>query len=153
MATANLGLTLPTVGASSDTWGDTLNADLNIIDTLYANGSFTPTDASGAALTFTSAVGRYRKSLGSVLIAMKIVYPVTASGASAVIGALPFTALNLSGFFFPLAALPSGGGLAPGIASVVTNTVTANLIKGTGAALLNSDMSGNTIYITGEYPL
>lgn len=33
MSTTNLGLTLPTVGSSSDVWGDNLNADLALIDT------------------------------------------------------------------------------------------------------------------------
>lgn len=35
MTTPNLGLTLPTPGASNDTWGTTLNADLTAIDTAF----------------------------------------------------------------------------------------------------------------------
>lgn len=32
MTTVNLGMTLPTVGADADVWGNELNADLNLID-------------------------------------------------------------------------------------------------------------------------
>jgi hypothetical protein len=57
----------------------------------YEEGTWTPTDASGAGLTFTSASGRYTK-IGNVVCLFGFVqYPATASGANASIGGLPFT--------------------------------------------------------------
>jgi len=57
----------------------------------YEEGTWTPTDVSGAGLTFTSASGRYTK-IGNVVCLFGFVqYPATASGANASIGGLPFT--------------------------------------------------------------
>ena len=40
--TSNLGLTKPEIGASADTWGNKLNADLDLVDALFAaNGTGT----------------------------------------------------------------------------------------------------------------
>lgn len=49
MTTANLGMTLPTVGADADAWGGELNTDLGLIDTFA--GSLMP----GAEVTVASA--------------------------------------------------------------------------------------------------
>lgn len=53
MTTTNLGMTLPTVGASTDTWGDTLNVDLNLIDA-FATRSTRQVFLSGTAQTYTT---------------------------------------------------------------------------------------------------
>jgi len=51
MATANLGITLPTVGGSSDTWGTTLNTGITAIDALF---SVSGTDVTMSDIKFNS---------------------------------------------------------------------------------------------------
>ncbi len=60
----------------------------------YATGTWTPVDASGAALVFTTALGRYTKVGRLVFVSCIVGYPVTADVAAAFIGGLPFTASN-----------------------------------------------------------
>src|SRR4051812_19417445 len=57
-------------------------------DTLLAitSGSWTPTDASGAGLTFSSSSGNYIKIGKMVLVWGLAAYPVTASAVQAIIG-------------------------------------------------------------------
>jgi hypothetical protein len=116
-------------------------------------GTFTPTDGSGASLTFSSAVGIYRKFNGLVHVSMKIVYPATADGSNAKIGGLPFTALNAAFVGFPLSAILNGGGLPSANGFVLINTTTMNIIKAGGLAVTNADMSAAVLYINGAYPI
>jgi hypothetical protein len=116
-------------------------------------GTFTPTDASGASLTFSSAVGLYRKFPGLVHISMKIVFPVTADGSNVKIGSLPFTAANVAFSGFPVSAIPSGGLLPNANGFVLINTTNMSLIKASGLSITNSDMTGNTLYVNGAYPI
>ena len=51
MATANLGITLPTVGGSTDTWGTTLNTGITAIDALF---SVSGTDVTMSDIKFNS---------------------------------------------------------------------------------------------------
>lgn len=60
------------------------------VEARYREGTWTPTDASGAGLSF-SAVGTYTKYGRLCVVQCVVIYPATASGASAVIGGLPFT--------------------------------------------------------------
>ena len=52
-------------------------------------GSWTPVDASGAALALT-AVGRYVRIGNLVMVQANITYPGTANGGPAMLGGLPF---------------------------------------------------------------
>jgi hypothetical protein len=60
----------------------------------YEEGTWTPTDVSGAALTFTSAAGFYTKTGRVVVATFRIIFPVTANVNSANFGGLPFTSKN-----------------------------------------------------------
>src|SRR5258706_14415154 len=51
MTTTNLGMTIPTVGAEADTWGNELNANLNIIDA-FSKRISRQVKLSGTAATY-----------------------------------------------------------------------------------------------------
>jgi hypothetical protein len=56
----------------------------------YEAGTWTPTDASGASLTFTTVLGRYIKIGKQVTVHFRVTYPSTVSGATAILGGLPY---------------------------------------------------------------
>lgn len=60
----------------------------------YAEGTWTPADASGAGLVITSDSCLYTRVGRMVIATFSITYPSTASGATATIGGLPFTVNN-----------------------------------------------------------
>ena len=91
----------------------------------YEEGTWTPTDASGAGLTFLIAEGRYTRIGRQVTVYLYAVYPSTASVVAASIGGLPF----------PLTASISSVGAAWGY----TN--------GSGAAQLAMNPSASSISI------
>jgi hypothetical protein len=65
------------------------SSNANTLDD-YEEGTWTPTDVSGAGLTFSIAKGYYTK-IGNVVTAyFRVNYPGTASTAGAQIGGLPF---------------------------------------------------------------
>jgi hypothetical protein len=64
-------------------------SDANTLDD-YEEGTFAPTDASGAGLTFSSANGYYTKVGRLVTLTMNVVYPSTANATAAKIGGFPF---------------------------------------------------------------
>ena len=63
----------------------------------YEEGSWTPTDASAAGLTFSAATGTYTKIGDTVTLTMSITYPSNSSSAVIAIGGAPFTAASASG--------------------------------------------------------
>lgn len=69
------------------------SADANTLDD-YEEGTWTPVDASGAALTFTSESGTYTKIGNLVIAPFSLTFPATADASAATIGGLPFTAVG-----------------------------------------------------------
>lgn len=58
----------------------------------YSEGTWTPTDGSGASLAFTSTYTAQWRRIGNLVFAtFDVTYPATASGLAAVITGLPFT--------------------------------------------------------------
>jgi microcystin-dependent protein len=91
--TPNLNLTQPEVGASADTWGNKLNADLLALDALFAptgSGTVVRRDASGnamvagAVITGPAGTGRYvTYSSGTSKRWLSGVEPTAESGSNA----------------------------------------------------------------------
>jgi hypothetical protein len=62
----------------------------------YEEGTWTPTDGSGAGLTFVSASGKYTRVGRLVTVTLDVVYPVTANMNTAIMSGLPFAASGQS---------------------------------------------------------
>ncbi len=56
----------------------------------YEEGTWTPTDASGAGLAFATAAGWYTKVGRLVVATFRVIYPATANASTSAIGGLPF---------------------------------------------------------------
>ena len=134
------GITFPATQSDS--------TDANTLDD-YEEGTWTPTDGSGAGLSFTiNGTSTYTKIGKQVICRAGLTYPVTASGANANIGGLPF-------------ATASNGGASGQMLVCVTNaavvilggyagnaSTTYTLAGPVGAVVANSSMSGSVIYFT-----
>jgi hypothetical protein len=112
-----------------------------------ASASFTPTDASGASLAFTTANGLW-VTIGPVVVAvLNVVYPTTANGSQAFV------------------TLPAGGGTglfqagtiafsdygSPFTAYVPSATNKIGFATFAGAVLTNVMLSGKTVHMTVTY--
>jgi hypothetical protein len=110
----------------------------------YEEGTFTPTDVSGATLAFINTVGLYTKTGRVVTCHVQFQYPVTGDGSQARIS-LPFTAANSTapggGVFY---VNTPGAGLSGCQINVTGNQsyfVLSNVANGT--AYINASASGN----------
>ena len=94
----NKTLTAAVLGGTTDVSGGQLkfpatqsaSADVNTLDD-YEEGTWTPTDGSGATLSLTTANCAYTKIGRMVTVTFNITYPSTADGTNAQINGLPFT--------------------------------------------------------------
>jgi len=92
LATIGVGNATPSTSGAGVTFPATQSAssDANTLDD-YEEGTWTPIDASGAGLSFTSTEAFYTKIGNVVYVSCAITFPTTASTASAKFGGLPFT--------------------------------------------------------------
>lgn len=115
----------------------------------YEEGTWTPTDVSGASLTFTSATGRYTRVGNVVFLFGFVQYPVTASGSNASIGGLPFTvnsnssALQGAVTYSQVATVRSIG--------VNPSTTNTTVYTFAGTAVTNATLSGTVLYFNSTY--
>ena len=94
----NKTLTAAVLGGTTDVSGGQLkfpatqsaSADVNTLDD-YEEGTWTPTDGSGATLSLTTANCAYTKIGRMITVTFNITYPSTADGTNAQINGLPFT--------------------------------------------------------------
>lgn len=121
-------------------------------DTLLASEilpiPWVPTDQSGAALAFTYAFpSQYVKIGRLVVISGNLTYPVTASGANAIIGGLPFPATTQFAF---QPTFTDFGATFFGVVSL--NSVRVDFIFNlAGALLTNANLSAKTIKFSTHY--
>jgi hypothetical protein len=85
---SGVGITFPATQSAS--------SDANTLDD-YEEGTWTPTDGSGAGLTFSDVTARYTKVGRLVTVSVQLSYPITANGNNAQINGLPFAATVDSG--------------------------------------------------------
>lgn len=123
----------------------------------YEEGTWTPSDQSGAGLTFSNSFGSYTR-IGRIVIAqVLVIYPTTASGSGAIIGGLPFTIADTNGLFSPSRSGASVTFSDAGISmyGLLTQATTRCSIfnQATGTAVANSALSGKAIRLTFCYPV
>ena len=81
------GITFPATAVAA--------TDANTLDD-YEEGTWTPTDASGAGLTLSVTSANYTKIGNTVRLSAFITFPTTVSGASVLLGGLPYVSANYS---------------------------------------------------------
>ena len=110
-----------------------------------SSASFTPT---GISQTFTSATGTYFKKGKLVFVRMSVTWDVTASGAAAGIGSLPFAVVGDAGVsigYFNSTKLPMGLFVA-GASRLDLYQYFAG-----SPTMLESDMSTRSLFCSGCY--
>ena len=110
----------------------------------YEEGTWTPTDSSGAALPFITTKCRYTKIGRAVTIQGLIQYPVNISAAPAGFQSFPF----LSADMLPLFIAFDGSSTVADSLYGATTFVNFYL---TGAIVLNSALSGVSVSFSGTY--
>lgn len=120
-------------------------------------GDWTPTDQSGAALTFTDKGGRYTKVGRRVQWQAMVQYPTTSNTNAADIGGLPFDIGGLTGAIPGRAGAhcdATNAGIAIGVLQGPTGVRRMTLVNPlTLAAITNANLSAKTLYLSGEYTL
>jgi hypothetical protein len=124
------------------------SSDANTLDD-YEEGTWTPSDQSGAGLSFTDATGSYIKIGKMVQFQCEFTYPATANGSASSIGNLPFFTRTTN----PRSAWGIGYSTETTALRAVSNTNTQvfSIRDSAGAILTNATLSGDTIWISGTY--
>jgi hypothetical protein len=111
--------------------------------------SYTPTDQSGATLTFTSVNAQYVQVGNLITVYGTLTYPSTANGSSAKIS-LPVTAANSTNAAVPCAVFSSA--VASLLLVVNANAANASFKVDISGAVLNSQLSTAVISYICTYP-
>jgi hypothetical protein len=112
-----------------------------------ANTSWTPTDQSGAGLTFSSVTAIYTSLTNIVHFTFTLTYPSTASSSNVSIGFLPNPS-NQTNLFVAFIT----NGTTPIVARVNAGQSYINFFNTTtGAQLTNTNLSAKIIQVSGTY--
>ena len=112
----------------------------------YEEGTWTPADASGAGLTFTSVTAKYTRIGRQVTATVVLTFPTTSSTAQPQISGLPFAASNM-GMFLQIRTGVTGAGQG----LVGAGSATIFLYNQAGGGQTNAGNSTTTVYLTGTY--
>jgi len=128
--------------------GSVADARLSSNVPLKTTGTWTPTDTSGAALTFTTTYTAVYTKIGPLVVAtFAIVYPTTSSAAQASIGSLPFSSAVMQ-FGGMINYSNAGVAMYP---LVQTSSTTVLLYDVNGVAITNVMLSGKIVRATVVY--
>lgn len=119
------------------------STDPNNLDD-YKEGTWTPSDGSGAALSLTVTAATYTKVGRLVSGLCHVTYPVTASGAAARINGLPYTTPNTNSA--PLFTSGAGGGTVAQISGTNLQPFAPGAV-----AITNANLSGVFVIIRFQY--
>jgi hypothetical protein len=113
-----------------------------------STGTWTPIDSSGAGLIFTSAQCDWTRTGRKVVATIRFSYPSTASGATVLIGGLPFTSQNNGNKVAGILNVPNAGGLFTSvvIANATTFALTNNTTQPTNASFSFAALTGTLTY-------
>lgn len=115
----------------------------------HEEGTWTPTDASGAGLTFASVSATYERVGRQVTARCAFTFPATADASAALVGGLPYTVANASDARQGFVSLTSESTFARPVPTA--NATTVQLTTATGANITNATMSGDTCWFTVIY--
>jgi len=104
--------------------------------------AWTPTDASGAGLTFSTATGSYIRIGNLVIASCIVVYPATVDGSAAIIGGLPFTPVTGNQYRAGTVTYTSVGTLARALTT--SGTAQFQLYTATATNITNAVMTLST---------
>lgn len=112
----------------------------------YEAGAWTPTDGSGAGLTFTGTSGNcfYTRVGNLVTCVFALVYPSTASAVGAKIAGLPFTSKNTTNSVFGGYLTYTNSSLSISLL-VGSNDTNINMYSNAGATISNVQLSTFTL--------
>ncbi len=113
--------------------------------TYVAPTGWTPTDNSGAALTFSGVSATYTRIGNLVFADFSLTYPSTADGSNASIAGLPIAVPNQTYAQGPCAIWTSGGSIPVILHPTINTSTAAFLHHDTAAAVINSALSGLTV--------
>lgn len=112
----------------------------------YEEGTWTPTDGSGAGLTFLGVVGTYTKIGNTVRVTGQVTYPSTADVSSTRINGLPFTPGGNAPIAFHNTSAVAGN------TALILNGVTFMYFYTTsGTRTTNANYSTLLLYFSGVY--
>lgn len=134
--TASQGIKFPATQVAS--------SDANTMDDYKEVNTWTPTDASGAALALTIHDATAVKEGRLVIARAYITYPATASGAAAMIGGFPYSAANRD--IFAVRTNGAGGGV---VAQILGTT--AQIFAVNSGAITNANLTGADVVFTAIY--
>jgi len=113
----------------------------------YEEGTWTPTDASGAGLTLTVTAATYTKIGRMVYASLNITFPTTANGSTLILGGLPFTSSQLGSLAI---GYTTQGASIMGL--VGAGDTLFFLYDAAGNNLANSQMSAKVLRAVAIYP-
>jgi hypothetical protein len=125
------------------------SSDANTLDD-YAEGTWTPADASGAGLTLSVTSARYTKVGRFVSLTGDVTYPATADASQALIGGAPFSpATSVPG----AVAHNSAAAISVSQISVSGGNPVVNFSTSTGGAVSNTNLSGKVVRFSITYSI
>jgi hypothetical protein len=141
-STSGAGITFPATQSAS--------SNANTLDD-YEEGTWTPTDGSGAGLTFTGASGTYVKIGSLCYITGVLTFPSTASSAAAIISGLPFAASNPTEYNNYGPPIRNNKSLSMQVFGADGAKIVLLPIGSYTTYVLNSDMTSGTMLFSSTY--